>query len=201
MPDIVAPLLVSAFLLACLAGATAVVLRRRRRGQHSPDRRTDRRPAPAPHAVRKPPVSPRPATDPAREQRTLEQLGIRPLATGARERYLLAWEGVQTRLRDRPVLALSAADSIVERLLRERGFPVDDPRAATDVLPGRQAQMLQNFRAGHALEQVNTSTRSDPGQVQQGMQHFDRAFRALLDDSMEIQLSEPAGARREPGRS
>lgn len=109
-----------------------------------------------------------------------EQLGIRTLTEGERERYLSAWEGVRTRSERRPALAVCEADAVVDRLLRDCGYPVDDPRAPGDVVPGQHAEVLADFRAGHALEQRNSTVRSDDEQVRQAMAHFQAAFDAVV---------------------
>ncbi len=189
MSELVAPLIASVLVLAGIGVVTAVVLRRRRPGR--PPRRAARRggagqPATAGGARRAGLRRPDRGRDlPQRP----EQLGILPLQSGRRERYLEAWAGVQTRLPLQPALALSEADTILDRLLRERGYPVDDPREPTDVLPGVHAQVLASYRSGHALEQVNTSTRSDATQVAQGMAHFGSAFDALLDEGSPYPLA------------
>jgi hypothetical protein len=110
------------------------------------------------------------------------QLEIRPLTAASRQRYLTAWEGVQSRFVDRPVLALSEADTIVTQLLGERGFPTGDTRTSEEMLSVEHAHVLDSFRAGHAIEQANTSTRSDTEQVRQGMLHFRTVFEAMLQD-------------------
>lgn len=184
LSELVVPLIVSAFMLVGICVAF-VVLRRRRSG---------RRPQPGP-AGRTPARTGRGRLDQSRQERGRdhsqrpEQLGILPLQQGRRERYLTAWEGVQTRLPVQPALALSEADTILDRLLRERGYPVDDPREPTDVLPGVHAHVLASYRAGRDLEQVNTSTRSDAVQVAQGMAHFSTAFDALLDEGSPYPLA------------
>ena len=174
MQDLVAPLIVLALVLAAIAAAGLVVLRRRRGREQD---------APPPPSARPKPAAARAHAERGREHRTRpEQLGLRPLSAASRQRYLTAWQGVQRRSSERPVLALSEADTIVETLLRERGYPVDDPREPSDVLPGEHAAVLASFRAGHRLEQVNTSSRSNPAQVEQGMRHLREAFEALLGD-------------------
>ena len=186
MQDLVAPLIVLALVLAATAAAGLVVLRRRR--GREPE-------AAPPPSVRPKPAPARPHAERGREHRTRpEQLGLRPLSAAARSRYLTAWQGVQRRSGERPVLALSEADTIVETLLRERGYPVDDPREPSDVLPAEHAAVLASFRAGHRLEQMNTSSRSDPAQVEQGMRHLSQAFEALLADGGGPYP--PAGGRR-----
>ena len=167
MSELVVPLVLLALLLVVGAVVGVVVLRRRR--------------PPAP--VRKPAGSkrvPRLRADRGTELARPEQLGIRTLTDGERQRYLTAWEGVRHRSAQQPVLALSEADAVVDRLLRDCGYPVYDPRAPGDVVPGRHAEVLASFRAGHALEQANSSSRSDADQVQQAMAHFAAAFDAVV---------------------
>ena len=172
MSELVAPLIVLALLLLAGAAAGGVALRRRRaRTRTTPAGPTTPRLRRVPQADRGKELARRP-----------EQLGIRPLTDDERTRYRTAWEGVQSRAESLPVLALSEADAVLDRLLRACGYPLDDPRSPTDVVPGWHATVLASFRAGHDLEQVNTTTRSDAEHVRQGMQHFGVAFAAVIGE-------------------
>ena len=111
-----------------------------------------------------------------------EQLDIRPLAAASRQRYLTAWDGVQSRFVDSPVLALSEADALLTRLLAERGFPTDDVRTQEDMLSVEHTHVLDGFRAGHAIEQQNTTGNADTEQVRQGMLHFRQVFEELVSE-------------------
>jgi hypothetical protein len=116
-----------------------------------------------------------------------ESLEIRPLSAASRQRYLTAWEGVQSRFVDAPVLALSEADALLTRLLAERGFPTDDVRTQEDMLSVEHTHVLDGFRAGHAIEQQNSSGDANTEQVRQGMLHFREVFEELVSE----QGSEP----------
>ena len=111
-----------------------------------------------------------------------ESLDIRPLSAASRQRYLTAWEGVQSRFVDSPVLALSEADALLTRLLGERGFPIDDERTQADMLSVEHTHVLDSFRAGHAIEQANTTGNADTEQVRQGMLHFRQVFEELVSE-------------------
>jgi hypothetical protein len=111
-----------------------------------------------------------------------DSLQIRPLSEASRTRYLTAWDGVQNRFIDSPVLALSEADALVTRMLGERGFPTDDTRSAADMLSVKHAGVLDDFRAGHEIEQANSTDRANTEQVRQGMLHFRRVFEELVSD-------------------
>ena len=68
----------------------------------------------------------------ARRERR-EQLDIRPLPAEARQRYARQWELVQTQFVDSPPAAIAAADGLVNAVMADRGYPIDDfdQRAAT----------------------------------------------------------------------
>ena len=111
-----------------------------------------------------------------------DSLSIRPLSDASRQRYLTAWDGVQNRFVDAPVLALSEADALLTQLLAERGFPTDDVRTQEDMLSVEHAHVLDGFRAGHAIEQHNSTGSADTEQVRQGMLHFRQVFEELVSD-------------------
>jgi len=112
-----------------------------------------------------------------------DELVIRPLPEASRRRYLTAWDGVQNRFVDSPVLALSEADALLTQVLQERGFPTDDVRTQADMLSVEHAHVLERFRAGHDIEARNTTDHADTEQVRQGMLHFRSVFEELVSES------------------
>ena len=131
-----------------------------------------------------------------------ESLQIRPLSAASRQRYLTAWDGVQSRFVDSPVLALSEADALLTRLLAERGFPTDDVRTQEQMLSVEHAHVLDGFRAGHAIEQQNTTGNADTEQVRQGMLHFRQVFEELVSEgsSEPYPRNDQAAARERENR-
>src|SRR3954464_1681727 len=61
----------------------------------------------------------------AREERR-QQFEIRPLSQAARDGYLQKWEQVQAQFVDDPRGAVADADSLIQSVMAERGYPVDD---------------------------------------------------------------------------
>lgn len=127
-----------------------------------------------------------------------DSLEIKPLTSASRQRYLTAWSGVQNRFVDAPVLALSEADALLTQLLAERGFPTDDVRTQEDMLSVEHADVLDGFRAGHAIEQQNTTGSADTEQVRQGMLHFREVFESLVGEGNGEPY--PADEQQEPAR-
>ena len=196
--ELVVPVVVLLLVLGVIAAGIVVALRRRRREPPSAPEH-----APAPPPAGQPQRPAKPSSGRERRPAPPHPVRVRPLSPASRERYLAAWEGVRTRAADRPVLALSEADTIVVRLLRERGLPEQEPRTAADrraleQLPAQQRQVLESYRAGHALEQANSSKRSDPEQVRQGMAHLQQAFSALVEEDQPPSRNGPEGPPSTP---
>ena len=73
------------------------------------------------------------ALDERRKRR--EELDIRPLSEESRSRYADDWHAVQARFVDDPVGAVNDADRIaVERVMGERGYPMDDFDGQADLI-------------------------------------------------------------------
>lgn len=132
----------------------------------------------------------------AERQERHAQLQVRPLPEASRQRYLAAWDGVQNRFVDAPVLALSEADALLTRMMGERGFPTDDVRAQADMLSVEHTHLLEQFRAGHRIEQANTTGSADTEQVRQGMLHFRSVFEELVSEG----AGQPYPDEQEPVR-
>lgn len=131
-----------------------------------------------------------------------EQLDIRPLTAASRERYMTSWAAVQARFVDDPVLAFTEADHLVTRLMQDRGYPTGDAEKQAGLLSVEHGRVVDNYRAGHQIEQITTSSRSDTEQVRQGMLHFRTVFEELLGDDGESrpaqEPADPAVTERQP---
>jgi hypothetical protein len=116
-----------------------------------------------------------------REKRR-EELDIRPLAPGTRDRFADRWRTVQERFVDDPSSALNDAHVLVIEVMRERGYPTDDfEQRAADVSVDHP-HVVENYRAAHAISKRDDA---DTEEQRQGLVHY----RALFDELLE---TEPA---------
>lgn len=126
-----------------------------------------------------------------------EQLDIRPLPAVARERYIDEWQRVQALFVDDPQGAVHDGDMLIQSVMRDRGYPVDDfEQQAADVSVDHP-KVVQNYREGHRL--ANASARGDgtTEDLRQAMRHYRALFEELVDETADEPLSrdEQTGAR------
>jgi hypothetical protein len=122
-----------------------------------------------------------------------EEFDIRPLPAASRDRYLRSWEAAQARFVDDPEGAVGEADSLIQSVMRERGYPVDDFDQRSADLSVDHPDVVEHYRDGHAL-----ATRRDDGgdrteAQRQAMVHYRVLFEELL-------VAEDAGDRMETNR-
>ncbi len=113
----------------------------------------------------------------AREQR-VRRMHIEELPAGAKNRYTEEWMTVQTRFVDQPRKALVEADQLVNSVMRDRGYPMDDfDQRAADISPDHPA-VVENYRAAHDIAQRNELGQASTEDLRQAMIHY----RTLFDD-------------------
>ncbi|WP_019359181.1 hypothetical protein [Streptomyces sp. AA1529] len=125
-------------------------------------------------------------------------LAVLPLASGARERHLAQWRAVQEDFVDSPARALGAAETLLERLAEERGYPAglsfEERLAALSVHHARRVQGYRQLRdarrAGGASGPNAAETEDMRAALLEG--------RALFDSLLNARAS---GARAERDRS
>lgn len=122
----------------------------------------------------------------AREERR-RQFEIRPLTQAARDRYVQSWQNIQAQFVDDPRGAVAGADSLIQSVMAERGYPVDDfEQRAADVSVDHP-QVVENYREGHRLAQASAGGSDSTEDLRQAMRHY----RALFDELVEPAADEP----------
>jgi hypothetical protein len=108
---------------------------------------------------------------------------IEELPAGARSRYTEEWRTVQTRFVDQPREAVSEADRLVENVMRDRGYPMDDfDQRVADLSPDHP-QVVENYRAAHDIASRTERGEVDTEDLRQAMVHYRSLFTDLLGPS------------------
>jgi hypothetical protein len=131
----------------------------------------------------------------ADRRRRMDRFEIRSLEPAARERYLDRWKGAQRLFVDEPAAAAGEAHVLVQQVMQDRGYPVDDDfeQRAADISV-EHPNVVENYRAANAISVRAHSGRATTEQLRQSMVHF----RALFDDLLAPRDSTPARDGQEP---
>jgi hypothetical protein len=124
----------------------------------------------------------------ARQQRRAE-LDIRQLDPAARERYLHSWQETQSRFVDAPADAICEADGLVQSVMRDRGYPVDDFEQRAADISVDHPEVVQSYRAAHGVSLANEHGQATTEDLRRAMVDY----RSLFDELLE---AEENGARR-----
>lgn len=106
-------------------------------------------------------------------QRHAAKLDIRPLSEELRTRFGGEWTSVQEQFVDTPAESVKNASGLVERVMRERGYPVQDQNEMIAALSVHNTRTLEAYRRGQAVgESASTE------QMREAMLRY----RELFDD-------------------
>jgi hypothetical protein len=110
------------------------------------------------------------------------ELTIVPLEPAAQERYRQEWLATQNTFVDDPAGATRQADELVTRVMRDRGYPVEDDfeRQAADVSVDHP-QVAENYRAAHTVFQTHERGLAGTDDLRQAFVHYRSLFAELLD--------------------
>jgi FtsZ-interacting cell division protein ZipA len=111
-----------------------------------------------------------------------EQLDIQPLSQSARDRYASQWKDTQARFVDDPEEAVGEADALIQQVMRERGYPVEDFDQRTADVSVDHPDVVNNYRAAHAISVANTRGNATTDDLRQAMVHYRALFVELLDE-------------------
>jgi len=109
------------------------------------------------------------------------------LSPASRDRYLQSWESVQAQFVDDPRGAVAGADSLIQSVMADRGYPVDDfEQRAADVSVDHP-RVVENYRHGHELARASAQGNDSTEDLRQAMRHY----RALFDELVEPAAEQP----------
>ena len=122
-----------------------------------------------------------------------EQLDIRPLSAAACERYEAQWTKIQAQFVDSPQAAVAAGDSLIQDVMRDRGYPVQDFDQRAEDVSVDHPQVVENYRKGHELAVASANGKGSTEDLRQAMRHY----RALFSELLEPAADEPTSHDRD----
>jgi len=117
-----------------------------------------------------------------------DSLDIRPLDPAARAHYKGEWQRIQARFVDDPEGAVAEADVLIQTVMSERGYPMDDfDQRAADISVDHH-EVVQNYREGHRLARSGAIGDGNTEHLRRAMRHYRALFNELVEDSADAPL-------------
>jgi FtsZ-interacting cell division protein ZipA len=114
-------------------------------------------------------------------QKQHDELDIRPLSPESRDRYARRWQSTQTRFVDDPKGAVAEADSLVQEVMQERGYPTDDfDRRVADISVDHP-DLVEKYRTAHGIAQASERGEASTEDMRHSVRHYRALFAELLD--------------------
>jgi hypothetical protein len=110
-----------------------------------------------------------------------ERFTVRALAPAARDRYTAQWRETQTRFVDQPTVAVAEADTLVNNVMRERGYPVDDWDQQAAVVSVDHPQIVDDYRVAHDIADRSRGNNVSTEELREGFLRYRSLFDALLE--------------------
>jgi len=123
------------------------------------------------------------ATFRRRAEHLREQFDLRPLSPSARGRYVESWRAVQSQFVDDPRTAVASADSMIQSVMRDCGYPVEDFEQRAADLSVEHADVVEHYREGHRLAEESSGGGDSTEDLRLAMQHYRSLFEELVDSN------------------
>ena len=121
-------------------------------------------------------------SEPAARAERRAELQITPLPPGARERYVTEWQRVQARFVDDPAGAAREADMLIQAVMEDRGYPVDDlDQRAADVSVDHP-RAVEAYREAQRLTRASALGDATTEDLRRAMQQYRSLFDELVEE-------------------
>jgi FtsZ-interacting cell division protein ZipA len=117
----------------------------------------------------------------AEREKRHEELELRPLSNDARERYVEEWQATQARFVDDPAGAVSEADDLVQRVMRDRGYPVDDFEQRAADISVEHPELVERYRTANGIARASERGEASTEDLRHSVRHYRALFVELLE--------------------
>jgi hypothetical protein len=117
----------------------------------------------------------------AEREKRHDELELRPLSDDARERYVAEWQSTQARFVDDPTGAVSEADDLVQRVMRDRGYPVDDFEQRAADISVEHPELVERYRTANGIARASERGEASTEDLRHSVRHYRALFVELLE--------------------
>lgn len=127
------------------------------------------------------------------------QFHVVALSEPARQQYLTEWKQLQAHFVDAPVQSVQAADTLVARVMSDRGYPMAefDQRAAD--ISVDHADVVDTYRSAHSVCLNSAQGGATTEDLRKAMTEYRALFEKLLGPTREEGTAADGGRQWQPG--
>lgn len=122
-------------------------------------------------------------TDLRERQARREELELRPLDPLARKGFMDAWQGTQAEFVDDPAVAISDADRLIQNVMRDRGYPVEDFDDRAALVSVDHPRVVERYRRAHTIAVSNADGDTSTEDLRIAMQDYRALFVELVEET------------------
>lgn len=119
----------------------------------------------------------------AARARRVKHFRFRVLDEADRARFATQWSSIQAGFVDDPVRAVANANNLISQVMVARGYPSRGFEQRVADLSVHHAEVVQHYRAAHALTQPTGIAERDTENFRQAVVHYRALFAELLANS------------------
>lgn len=112
-----------------------------------------------------------------------EELEVHPLDPGARQGFVDAWRATQAEFADDPATAIHDADRLIQRVMRDRGYPVDDFDDSAAIVSVDHPVVVERYRRAHMIAIGSADGERDREALRVAMRDYHAVFEELVEDA------------------
>jgi hypothetical protein len=113
-------------------------------------------------------------------EKNRKKLDIVELSPQARDEHAATWRKVQAEFVDAPSDAVGRAERLVIRVMRERGYPIDDFDQRASDISVDHPDIVENYRSAHLIYQSQRDGQIETEAARQAFVHYRALFDRLL---------------------
>lgn len=114
-----------------------------------------------------------------------DTLEIRELDPNDRDMYAAQWLDVQQRFIDAPEQAVADADTLVQTVMRERGYPVDEFDERIEMVSVDRPELADNYRVAHDIQLRSEQHEASTDDLREAIKRYRSLFTELLAETSE----------------
>jgi len=116
-----------------------------------------------------------------RRQQRRAHLDIHPLPADKQHRYMTQWHEIQAAFVDTPDRSVAFAETLVNQVMQERGYPVrDDFENQAELISVDHPQLLTNYREARRIYERSQRDAADTEELRNSLVYYRSLFNELL---------------------